>query len=106
MGSMVSTSVDFYSKFGLNILIPYLEGEFGIFLIEVLEGEPFISLASGVAAIMFLGDPLGEAAVVLDIAALDVTLEVLGGDFISVAGAFFSLGLPMALMTLAGILFT
>ena len=105
---MLSTSVDFYSKLGLNILIPFLEGELGIFLMTaLLDGEPFISLGVGVAANVFLGDPLGEPAVtVLDIAALDVTLEVLGGDLISVTGAFFSLGLPMALMTLAGILFT
>ena len=102
----MSTSVDFYSKFGLNILMPLFEGELGIFLIVVLDGDPFISLGVGVAVIMFLGDPLGDPALVLNVAALDVTLEVLGGDLISVAGAFFSLGLPIALITLAGILLT
>lgn len=102
----MSTSVDFYSKFGLNILMPLFEGELGIFLIVVLDGDPFISFRVGVAVIMFLGDPLGDPALVLNVAALDVTLEVLGGDLISVAGAFFSLGLPIALITLAGILLT
>ena len=102
----MSTSVDFYSKLGLKILIPYLEGELTTdFLTEALVGEASISLGV-VEAIIFLGDPLGDPAIGLEVAGLAITLAVLGGDLISGIGAFFSLGLPIALMTLAGILLT
>ena len=104
MASIMSTSVDFYSKFGLKIFIPCFEGELIIVFLAIwaLEGDYFISY--GVAK--FLGDPLGDpAAGGLDVTGLD-TLAVLGGEFISGIAAFFSLGLPIALITLAGILFT
>ena len=102
----MSKAVDFYSKFGLKIFIPCFEGEeITVFLvIEALEGDCFKSY--GVALIIFLGDPRGDpAAGGLEVTGLD-TLAVLGGEFKSAIGAFFSLGLPIALITLAGILFT
>ena len=102
----MSTAVDFYSKFGLKIFIPCFEGEFitTFLVIEALEGDCFKSY--GVAFIIFLGDPRGDpAAIGLEVAGLD-TLAVLGGEFISGRGAFFSLGLPIALITFAGILLT
>ena len=105
IGSTVSTAVDFYSKFGLKIFIPCFEGEeITVLVIVTLEGDYFKSY--GVVLIIFLGDPRGDpAALGLEVTGLD-TLAVLGGEFKSGIGAFFSLGLPIALITFAGILLT
>jgi hypothetical protein len=111
MGSTISSAVETYSKLGLNTLMLVLFGEPGILISLVVDVAPIVLSDYPVVPAIPIGDArflvasLGDPAVfLLTLAVIGLALTLMSMDI--GGAALVTLGDPIALMTLAGILLT